>query len=156
MIKIGKLTDYAVVVLAQLARDSSDKLYSSAVLAEDTGISEATVAKVLKILARSGLVKSHRGAFGGYTMVANPSDVTALHVIEAMEGPVSLTSWASGIGGSCASDDECPVRGSWDGVNTAVRKALSNLTLQDLTEGCGYQCASIGQNLNKLNKMIGA
>ena len=70
MLRLSKLTDYAVVVLARLARGGaaapSGPVQTAPGLAAGTGIAEPTVAKVLKMLAQAGLVEGVRGARGGY------------------------------------------------------------------------------------------
>lgn len=127
MLKLGKLTDYAVVLLVQLARESG--ACSAIELADKTGLPAPTVSKVLKKISGGKLVESVRGASGGYRMARGLSDIRVLDVIEAMEGPVALTSC---VGGSCKTESKCSVRGKWSPVNDAVTAALSNITLADM------------------------
>jgi Rrf2 family protein len=89
MLRLTKLTDYAIVVLAEMAANPAARL-SSSQLAAVTRISEPTVAKILKQLACAGLIASYRGAQGGYCLPLEPNEVTMRHIIEAIDGPISL------------------------------------------------------------------
>ena len=132
MIKLAKLTDYAVVTLsAMVAREGT--LMSAVQLAEITTLPEPTVSKVLKLLAKGGVINSVRGAHGGYRLAEMPEDITILEVIEAIEGPVALTACIDGSHDSCAIVNMCGTKGRWDLVNTAVKTALENVTLRDMT-----------------------
>src|SRR5678810_713962 len=111
MIKLGKLTDYAVVVMAQLAKDAGT-LHSAAQLSAKTGVPEPTVAKVLKQLAKSELIESARGAAGGYRMVKGADEISAADIITAMDGPIAIASCVEGVETQCKSESVCPVRGN--------------------------------------------
>lgn len=138
MIKLAKLTDYAVVILSAMA-ESEGTLLSAVQLADRTSLPEPTVSKVLKLLARSGIITSVRGAHGGYRLTDIPADITVLDIIEAIEGAVALTACIEGSQESCAIVNMCGVKGRWDIVNTAVKTALENVTLHDMTS-----CRTIG------------
>lgn len=132
MIKLAKLTDYAVVTLsAMVERDGI--LLSAVQLAEITTLPEPTVSKVLKMLAKGGVINSVRGAHGGYRLAEMPEDITILDIIEAIEGPVALTACIEGSHENCAIVKMCGTKGRWDLVNTAVKTALENVTLRDMT-----------------------
>lgn len=131
MIRISKLTDYAVVVMAEMARNHGT-LLSAASLAERTGVPEPTVSKVLKILSKSGLIASTRGVSGGYILETDASGIAVTDIITAMEGPISLTACVSGSEDSCALESMCGVRGRWSPVNDAIKNALSPITLADM------------------------
>ncbi|QXM24577.1 SUF system Fe-S cluster assembly regulator [Elioraea tepida] len=132
MFRLSKMSDYAVVVLSELGREGAEAKRSAADLAAATGIAEPTVAKVLKLLGAAGLVTSQRGAQGGYR-IARPLARTAIaDVIIAVEGPIALTACVDGATGACEAESCCPVRGRWDPVNSAIRRALSEITLADM------------------------
>lgn len=130
MLRLSKLTDYAVVVLVRLSR--GEACQTSPGIAAGVGVPEPTVAKVLKALASAGLVTSQRGARGGYRLAQPLSAVPVLDVIIAIDGPVALASCVEGSGTGCEAEHLCPVRGRWDPVNDAVREALSHITLADM------------------------
>jgi FeS assembly SUF system regulator len=130
--RLSKLSDYAVVVLSELGRASDGAVRTASGLAVATGIAEPTVAKVLKLLASGGLVTSQRGAHGGYRLARPLSAIPISDVIAAIEGPIALTACVDGHVGSCEVECSCPVRGRWDPVNMAIRRALSEITLADM------------------------
>jgi FeS assembly SUF system regulator len=130
--RLSKLSDYAVVVLSELGRAQDGAVRTASGLAAATGIAEPTVAKVLKLLASSGLVSSQRGAHGGYRLARPLSAIPISDVIGAIEGPIALTACVDGHVGSCEVECSCPVRGRWDPVNAAIRHALSEITLADM------------------------
>ena len=99
MLRISKLTDYGTVVLAHLA-GGDGQVCSAAEVADATGIAMPTVRKLLKSLARAGLVTSTRGASGGYQLSRPAREISAASVIDALEGPVSITE-CSAIDSSC-------------------------------------------------------
>ncbi len=130
MLRISKLTDYGTVLLAHLAANQAT-VCSAADVAAATGIAVPTVSKLLKSLGRSGLVTSTRGANGGYQLARDASDISAANIIDALEGPVSITE-CSGSDSECEHEGVCSVGGSWQRVNIAIRRALDDVSLRDL------------------------
>ena len=130
MLRLSKLTDYAVVVLVRLSREQG--VQTSPGIAATTGIPEPTVAKVLKTLAAGGLVASQRGARGGYRLLRPLADIPVADVIAAIDGPIALAACVDGSMTECESQGLCPVRGRWDPVNDAIHQALSAITLADM------------------------
>lgn len=133
MLKLSKLTDYAVVVLVRLS-SGSDAVQTSPCVAAATGIPEPTVAKVLKALSAAGLVTSQRGARGGYRPVRALSAIAVAEVIAAVDGPIALTACVEGSSAGCNSEHMCPMRGRWDPVNEAIKHALSQISLADMRD----------------------
>ncbi|MBI1300409.1 MAG: SUF system Fe-S cluster assembly regulator [Alphaproteobacteria bacterium] len=131
MLKISKISDYAIVILAQLAKDK-EQCFSASCLAKETRLPEPTVSKILKILAKNNLVKSTRGINGGYTLVKSPGDITIEDVIVATDGPIAITACSNGAEPDCGVGQSCSVRGRWDDVNTAIKSALNAVTLNDM------------------------
>lgn len=131
MLRISKLTDYATVLLAQLAGDETARR-TAVELADCTGIGLPTASKVLKELQRAGLVVSTRGAHGGYALARAAAAISAADIIDAVEGPVGLTECASHPG-QCDLESSCRVGRSWQRVNTAIRRALADVKLTHLT-----------------------
>ena len=129
MLKLSRLTDYAVVALVRL--DAADGIATSPGIAAAIGIPEPTIAKVLKALGAQGLVTSTRGAHGGYRLARPLSQIAVSEVICAIDGPIALTSCVDGAVG-CESQSLCPVAGRWDPVNDAIRAALAGITLADM------------------------
>ncbi len=92
------------------------------------------VSKILKALARRGLLVSHRGAKGGYSLARPPEAISAAEMIAALEGPIGLTECAAHPG-LCVQEASCHVREPWQRINAAVRRALAQVTLADLAQG---------------------
>jgi len=130
VLRISKLTDYGTVVLAHLAGEPA-VVCSAADVAQATGIAVPTVSKLLKSLGRAGLVTSTRGANGGYRLARAPQDISAASVIDALEGPVSITE-CSAIDSHCDYESVCNVGNSWQRINVAIRRALEDISLVDL------------------------
>lgn len=140
LIRLTNLADYAVVVMAAAAREHGVKL-SAARVAELTGIPAPTVAKLMGTLARRGLLSASRGVSGGFTMSRAPSDISVAAIVEAVDGPIALTSCVSGQVHDCAMEGHCAVRGHWGPINAAVRGALEAVTLADLLQQPGRPVA---------------
>ena len=130
MLRISKLTDYATVLLAALSSEPASP-HSASGLAERTGIAAPTVSKLLKELQRAGLVRSTRGARGGYQLARPASDISAAEIIDAVEGPVALTECASDEG-HCGLEAHCSVGHSWQQVSHAIRRSLAEVPLTTL------------------------
>jgi FeS assembly SUF system regulator len=131
MLRLNRITDYAVVILSQLARQPGAQVTATQ-LALDSAVPPPTVAKLLKDLAKEGVLASHRGVHGGYTLARPPERITVLEIVRALEGPVSLTDCVDGTEGECGVERLCPMRGNWDRVNKAIRAALDSVTLADM------------------------
>jgi FeS assembly SUF system regulator len=127
---MGKLTDYATVVLASLAQDAA-RHRAAADLAETTRLKLPTVSKVLKGLQRAGLVTSSRGPRGGYLLARPPEDITAAQILDVFEGPIAITE-CSGASSRCGIERQCRVGSAWQRVNLAIRRALDDVTLYEL------------------------
>lgn len=130
MLRISKLTDYGTVILAHLALQP-ERQFAAAEVAERTGIALPTVSKLLKTLQRSGLVVSTRGSHGGYQLARPAAEITAVKILDALEGPFAITE-CSGEHSSCGIESSCRVGHVWQRVNGAIRRALSDVTLAQL------------------------
>jgi FeS assembly SUF system regulator len=130
MLRMGKLTDYATVVLASLAQEPALTL-AAAELAERTRLSRPTVSKVLKGLQRAGMVISSRGAQGGYRLARGAEQITAAQILDIFEGPIAITE-CSGASSHCGIERQCRVGTAWQRVNAAIRRALEEVTLRQL------------------------
>lgn len=130
MIKLSKFTDYAVVVLGEMARSEHGRMAASD-LAARTNLPEPTVAKILKALTRGGILSSARGVNGGYGLIRAADQITVADIITAMDGPISLTDCADSS--PCAFEGRCAMHGRWGKVNMAIRTALDSVALTDLT-----------------------
>ena len=130
MLRISRLTDYGTLVLAHLSAGGG-AMTSAADVATATGITPPTVSKLLKNLAKAGLVTSSRGAQGGYRLSRDARDISAADIIDALEGPVQITA-CSAHGSQCDLEAHCNVGGAWQRINVAIRRALGDINLLDL------------------------
>jgi len=78
-------------------------------------------------------MESHRGAAGGYSLTRAAEGISIAEIISAVDGPIALTACVDGAEGHCDVESLCPMRGNWDKVNRAVRRALEEVTLADMS-----------------------
>ncbi len=130
MLRVSKLTDYATVVLAEMARAPAH-VHTAPDLAARTRLARPTVSKLLKLLARDGLLTSYRGAHGGYLLAFDPERISAAQIIDSVEGPVAMTECGLEQH-QCELEHVCSVGPHWQRINRAVRAALEEVSLADL------------------------
>ncbi len=131
MFRLNRLTDYAVVVMSQMAARNGE-VRQAPRIAEETGVPLPTVAKILNALAKADLVLSHRGATGGYTLSRAAEEISVSAIIQALEGPIALTACVDSATESCESESFCPMRGHWERVNRAIQQALESVSLAEM------------------------
>jgi FeS assembly SUF system regulator len=147
MLRMGKMTDYATVVLASMAQEPAIAR-CTAELAERTRLARPTVSKVLKGLQRAGMVISSRGAQGGYRLARRSDQITAAQILDVFEGPIAITE-CSGASSQCGIERQCRVGGAWRRVNAAIRRALEDVTLQQLAglDSAGLRIAELASEI---------
>ena len=132
MIKLSKMTDYAVVCLGMLARRPGSSM-SATELSKETGLALYTVQKLLKsLVSKSDFIKANRGAFGGYMLNRNSSEISVVEIIEALDGPITLTSCVDKSESFCETSDICFLGGKWNKINEIIRKSLKDISLKEL------------------------
>jgi len=131
MLRISKLTDYGIVLLARFATAPPGTSLNAREMSEGTGLPLPVVSKMLKTLAGAGLLRSQRGAKGGYRLDRAPEAVTVAELLDAMEGGVALMDCTAGPG-HCDQEENCGVREPWQRINRAVKGALESVTLAEL------------------------
>ena len=132
MIKLNKMTDYAVVCLGLLSRKSGYSM-SASELSKETGLTLYTVQKILKIIAsKSDLICANRGALGGYILNRKSSEISVVEIIEVLEGPITLTACVDNSENFCEASNICFLGGKWNKVNDIIRKTLKDISLDDL------------------------
>ena len=130
MIRLSKLTDYGIVLMTRFAVDGA--VHTARELADDTGVPLPTVSKILKALAREELLGSHRGVKGGYNLARAAQEISVAQIISVFE-PIAMTECTSMGPSLCELEPTCPVRGNWQKIGLAIRNALADLTLADMT-----------------------
>ncbi len=147
MLRMGKLTDYATVVLATLAQEPA-RHCAAPDLAERTHLNLPTVSKVLKELQRAGMVISSRGAHGGYRLARGPLAITAAQILDVFEGPIAITE-CSAPSSQCGIEKLCRVGTAWQRINAAIRRALEDVTLHQLAglDSSGLRVAALASEI---------
>ena len=131
MLRLNRMTDYAILVLGVL-HGRPDVLLSSAQIAQHAQLTQATASKIIKALGSAGLVTTIRGTKGGCQLALPASAISIADVIEAIEGPIALTACVEGAEEPCSVQQGCFMSGSWNHINGAIRSALDGVSLSDL------------------------
>jgi FeS assembly SUF system regulator len=132
VIRLGKLTDYALVLMTHMARNHDRELHTSCALAQESRLPLPTVTKILKELQQGGLLISHRGIKGGYSLARLPQEISIAEIIAAIEGPVALTECSTRVPGACDLESYCPIKDNQRIISRLVRGALEKVMLSDL------------------------
>lgn len=133
MIRMTKLSDYGLVLLTHFARHEED-LHSAVELATAANLPLPTVGKILKILAKEGILGSNRGAKGGYKLARKPSEISVAQILKALEGPIAITECLEHPEAQCEYERACPTRANWAIVNRAIRQALERISLAEMAQ----------------------
>lgn len=131
MIRMSKETDYGIILLAHLANDREELSHSAREVAHETQLPLPMVSKILKTLAREGLLISQRGVKGGYALARKPDRISVAEIVSAMEGPIAMTECIEAPG-ECRHEPLCRLRLTWHKINDAVLLALKGISLVDL------------------------
>jgi FeS assembly SUF system regulator len=132
MLKISKLVDHGTLVLSQLPHKDHGYISASNV-AQKINLSPSNVSKILKLMNKSQLVKSERGANGGYALNSQPEKITAAHILTALEGPIAITECLTDAT-NCKIEQTCSMGHGWKKINHLIQDALSTMTLKELQE----------------------
>jgi FeS assembly SUF system regulator len=134
--RLSSLADYAVVMMSAAARHCGATCRLNAtMLAEETGLPLPTVQKLVSRLSAAGLVESARGTGGGFRLSRPPAAISLADIVEAIEGPIAMTTCVDAERHDCAVDGSCRVKAHMPDVNSAVRGALAGVSLATLSGG---------------------
>ena len=131
MLRLSKKADYALIAMKHLALRGDRASSSAREIAEAYGIPIELMAKVLQRLVRRGLLVSHQGTHGGYQLVRVPSQISVADVIQAIEGPVTVTACSTDEG-QCEQFSKCNVRDPLFRVRDRILAALGECTIAEL------------------------
>ncbi len=137
--RLSSMADYAVVTMSAAARHCGATApgasrVNAGQLAVATGLPAPTVQKLVSRLTAAGLLKSTRGVGGGLRLARPAAAITLADIIEAVEGPIAMTGCGDGGRHACTLEAACQVRPQWPQVNQAVRGALAQVSLTQLTQ----------------------
>jgi FeS assembly SUF system regulator len=133
MLKLTKKADYGLIAMKHLAQHGRQESCSAKDLADSYGLPQEAVAKILQRLARAKLVIPQRGTNGGYTLARDPATVTAFEVIQAIEGPLFITSCV-GIRGACDQSVRCTVREPLRRISRGIEDVLTKITISEMAQ----------------------
>jgi FeS assembly SUF system regulator len=134
MVRLGKLTDYGLLLLTCVARTPNSALRTARDLAAETSLPLPTVSRLLQELLKSGLLHSQRGTKGGYSLARKASEISIVDVVAALEGPIALTECSTDVTGVCDLEPSCPIKSNQRVINQAVRGVLETITIADLVQ----------------------
>jgi Rrf2 family protein len=120
MLKLTKKADYALMAMKHLA-DHDQQGPGSA------------LAKILQRLAKAGLLQSHHGTNGGYRLARPAHTISAFDVIEAIDGPLFITSCVT-VRGECDQSDRCNIREPLRKVNDSIEAVLRRIKISHMRE----------------------
>jgi FeS assembly SUF system regulator len=142
MLRVTKLADYGIVMLTYVA-SRSGATHNARDIAREVRLPLPVVSKVLKQLVREGLLVSHRGIKGGYSLARDPAEITVAQIIRALEGPIAVTECTDRSRSDCDLETRCPVRTNWFMINQAIHGALEKITLSEMTQPLRQQLVNL-------------
>jgi len=132
MLRLSKKADYALMAMKHLATHTDAASTSARAIAEEYNIPLELMAKVLQRLARRGLLASHQGTRGGYTICKAPTSISVADIIQAIDGPLTVTA-CSTEAENCGQYSKCSVRDPLWRIKDRILAALATCSLQEVS-----------------------
>ena len=132
--KISTKSRYALHLMLALAMAEAGENLSVKAVAESRAISEKYLEQVIPLLVRGGLVRSVRGAKGGYHLTRDPEDYTVGQILRVVEGSIAPVSCLDDAVNQCAQCKECVTLDLWAQVDQAISNVVDHVTLADLVD----------------------
>lgn len=132
MLRLSKLTDYAVVIMAYLSQHPGLAINAKSI-AEHTGISLPTASKLLKRLSHEGLLQAYRGIKGGYQLAYPATEISLGTVIQTLEGQIALTECSHNTR-TCGLEKQCMIRDNWRRISACIQATFMQISLADLIQ----------------------
>ena len=133
---ITRREEYGLKGLIFLARHSPEKVFLVSEVSKVQKIPEPFLAKIFQQLSKAGLLRSHRGAKGGFSLRKPAGEITMREVIEALEGPLAINRCLLHRG-ECGEETTCPLHGVWGEVQFHLLKVLDRTSIGDLVKRNG-------------------
>jgi len=133
VLKLTKKADYALMAMKHLAEHSNEGSRSAKDVSEAYGIPPEALAKILQKLAKAGLLHSQHGINGGYMLARAAHTISAFEVIEAIDGPLFITSCVT-TRGECDQSDRCNIREPLRKVNESIEAVLKRIKISHMRE----------------------
>lgn len=135
MLKLSKRIDYGLLAMNYIALTHDHASVNTKRIADEHHIPVELLAKVLQRLAKKGLIVSQNGPKGGYALARPAAEITVSEIIEAIEGPVMLTTCSPGGQETvCDQWGWCNLRSPLHRIQDGIRKLLQGMTLADLSQ----------------------
>jgi len=131
MLQITRQTEYAIRGLQELARRDGNEPVQLKLIASSCEVSDAFLAKIFQMLAQAGIVQSHRGVKGGFSLGRPANEITLREIVEICEGGIVLNHCLRKID-PCQDVATCAVAHVWREAQTALTGALDKTTLADV------------------------
>jgi Rrf2 family protein len=133
MLRLSKKADYALMAMKHLAiKPDSSASTSAREIAEAYDIPVELMAKVLQRLARRGLLTSHQGTRGGYTLSRPKRSISVADIIQAIDGPLTVTA-CSTEDEQCEQFEKCNVRDPLWRIKDRILSALATCSLEEIS-----------------------
>jgi Rrf2 family iron-sulfur cluster assembly transcriptional regulator len=129
--ELTRAGDYGIFGVIYLAKQPRGKIVSLAEVAKAENLPEKFLAKIFQNLTRSGLIISHRGARGGFSLARPADQITVKELLESIQGPIHFTKCLSGLD-DCDRKEICELRKLWKKAQDYCMKLLTQNTLADL------------------------
>jgi Rrf2 family protein len=133
LLKLTKKADYALMAMKHLAERSSEGSLSAKDVADAYGIPPEALAKILQKLVKAGLLHSQHGTNGGYMLARPAHTISAFEVIQAIDGPLFITSCIT-VRGECGQSDRCNIREPLRKVNDSIEAVLKRIRISHMRE----------------------
>jgi FeS assembly SUF system regulator len=134
MIRLGKLTDYGLVLMTRIAQHQERSQHTARDLAIESRLPLPTVSKLLKLLLQGGVLVSHRGVKGGYSLARATDAISVAEIVTILEGPIALTECSTDVTGLCDLEPSCPIKKNQRVISQVIRGALEKVMLSDLIQ----------------------
>lgn len=131
MFQLTKRAEYGILALKYMGGQPAGSVTSAKELADRYNIPLDLLAKILQKLARSGLIRSTQGMYGGYTLAR--SDLSLGEVLEVIEGPLSVVICYTEGGSACDQLNYCTIKGTMNLVNQRVKDVLDEIRLSEMS-----------------------
>lgn len=133
MLRLTKKADYGLMAVKYLAEHAEVRALSAKDIGDAYHIPVPLLAKILQQLTRAGVLVSHSGINGGYSLARSAEAITAFEVIRAIEGPLFITSCTT-VHGNCDLTDCCTIKEPLQQLNDTIRDLLMGMRISDLCE----------------------
>lgn len=133
MVRLSKKVEYGLIAIRDIAARSSGHVITAREIADTYKISYELLAKVLQKMAKAGLIVSHQGVHGGYTLARDPRDITVSRVINVIEGNIPMIAQCMVEGpDSCGVFDLCTIKSPLHKVQANIERAFDSMTLSEI------------------------